>query len=148
MTDTWTILQHVEWEGPGLIAAEAQGRGLHTDIRRLDLGAGLPRPDDVEGLVVMGGPIGAYETDKHPSLAAECNLIAELVRRDCPVLGVCLGAQLLRTSARGESVSWAWTGNRFRIRRADGGGEARCAVRTKRTVRPCVPVAWRHLRST
>lgn len=95
MTGTWTILQHVEWEGPGLIAAEAQGRGLHTDIRRLDLGVGLPQPDDVEGLVVMGGPMGAYETDKHPSLAAECNLITELVRRDCPVLGVCLGAQLL-----------------------------------------------------
>jgi hypothetical protein len=35
MTGTWTILQHVEWEGPGLIASEAQGRGVHTDIRRL-----------------------------------------------------------------------------------------------------------------
>ena len=39
--------------------------------------------------------MGAYETDKHPFLAAECNLIAELVRQDRPVLGVCLGAQLL-----------------------------------------------------
>lgn len=95
MTGTWTILQHVAWEGPGLIAAEAQGRGLHTDIRRLDLGAGRPQPDDVGGLVVMGGPMGAYETDKHPFLAEECALIAELVRRSCPVLGVCLGAQLL-----------------------------------------------------
>jgi len=95
MTGTWTILQHVGWEGPGLIAAEAEKRGLQTDIRRLDLGAGLPRPDRVEGLVVMGGPMGAYERDKHPFLAEESSLIAELVRRDRPVLGVCLGAQLL-----------------------------------------------------
>jgi GMP synthase (glutamine-hydrolysing) len=95
MTGTWTILQHVAWEGPGLIATEAQARRLHADIRRLDLGAAVPQPDDVEGLVVMGGPMGVYETDKHPFLAEECNLIAELVRRNRPVLGVCLGAQLL-----------------------------------------------------
>ena len=95
MTGPWTILQHVEWEGPGLIASEARRRGVHTDIRRLDLGAGFPRPDDVGGLVVMGGSMGAYETDKYPFLAAECDLIAELVRQDRPVLGVCLGAQLL-----------------------------------------------------
>ncbi len=95
------MLQHVEWEGPGLIATEAQGRGLHTDIRRLDLGAGIPRPDGVEGLVMMGGPMGAYETDKHPFLAAECNFIAELVRRERPVLGVCLGAQLLAKALGG-----------------------------------------------
>jgi GMP synthase (glutamine-hydrolysing) len=78
-----------------LIATEAQARGLHTDIRRLDLGAGVPQPDDVDGLVVMGGPMGVYETDKHPFLQEECNLISELVRRNRPVLGVCLGAQLL-----------------------------------------------------
>ena len=46
-------------------------------------------------MVVMGGPMGAYETDKFPFLAEECTLIAEIVRRDRPVLGVCLGAQLL-----------------------------------------------------
>jgi GMP synthase (glutamine-hydrolysing) len=94
MPGTWTILQHVAWEGPGLITVEAQARGLHTDIRRLDLGAHLPRLDDVEGLVVMGGAMGAYETDMHPFLAEECSLIAKLVRRNRPVLGVCLGAQL------------------------------------------------------
>jgi GMP synthase-like glutamine amidotransferase len=95
MTGPWTILQHVQWEGPVLIASEAQRRGVHADIRRLDLGAGFPRSDEVGGLVVMGGPMGAYEAEKHPFLAAECDLIAELVGQDRPVLGVCLGAQLL-----------------------------------------------------
>lgn len=83
------------WEGPGLIGFEAEARGLHTDIRRLDLGVSLPLPNEVEGLVVMGGPMGVYETGRHPFLLKECSLIAELVRRNQPVLGVCLGAQLL-----------------------------------------------------
>lgn len=95
MTRFWSILQHVAWEGPGLVATEAEARGLHTDIRRLDLGASIPRPDEVEGLVVMGGPMGAYETGEQPFLARECSLITELVLRNRPVLGVCLGAQLL-----------------------------------------------------
>lgn len=95
MTRSWTILQQVAWEGPGLIAAEAEAHGLRTDIRRLDLEARIPEPEEVEGLVVMGGPMGAYETDKHSFLAEECKLIAEVVRRSRPVLGVCLGAQLL-----------------------------------------------------
>ena len=101
MTGHWTILQHVDWEGPGLIAAEAQGRGLRTDIRRLDLGADVPEHDEIQGLIVMGGSMGVYETDKYPFLAGECSLIAELVRRDHPVLGVCLGAQLLAKALGG-----------------------------------------------
>lgn len=100
MTGSWLIVQHVAWEGPGWIGAEANARGLYTDIRRLDLGARLPQPDDIEGLVVMGGPMGVYETDKHPFLAEECSFIAELVRRNRPVLGVCLGAQLLASALR------------------------------------------------
>lgn len=95
MTRAWAVLQHVAWEGPGLIATEAQARGLRIDIRRLDLGASIPRLDEVAGLVVMGGPMGVYGTDKHHFLARECTLIRDLVLHDRPVLGVCLGAQLL-----------------------------------------------------
>jgi GMP synthase (glutamine-hydrolysing) len=88
-------LQHVVWEGPGLIASEAKARDLQIDIRRLDLGAAIPEADEVECLVVMGGPMGVYESDRHPFLVAESRLMAELVRRNRPVLGVCLGAQVL-----------------------------------------------------
>ncbi len=103
MARSWSVLQHVAWEEPGLIATEAEARGLSIDIRRLDLGASIPRVDEVAGLVVMGGPMGAYETDKFPFLACECSLIRELVLRNRPVLGVCLGAQLL-ASALGARV--------------------------------------------
>jgi GMP synthase (glutamine-hydrolysing) len=43
----------------------------------------------------MGGPMGAYETDKYPFLTEECRLLRELAHRNCPVLGICLGSQLL-----------------------------------------------------
>jgi GMP synthase (glutamine-hydrolysing) len=91
----WTVLQHVAWEGPGLIVAEAKRRSLRPDVRRLDLGATVPKIHDVDGLVVMGGPMGAYEAGKYPFIAEECRLMEQLVGNGRPVLGVCLGAQLL-----------------------------------------------------
>ena len=95
MGNRWVVLQHAEWEGPGMIAREAVRRGFEVDVRRLDRGDDLPTVDDMDGLVVMGGPLGAYEEHRYPFLAGECSLLAEAVRRDHPVFGVCLGAQLL-----------------------------------------------------
>lgn len=95
VTEPWVVVQHAAVEGPGLILDLARLRGLEIDVRRMDLGASVPSPDRIGGLVVLGGPMGAYETDKHVFLAEECGLIAEFVRRKRPVLGICLGAQLL-----------------------------------------------------
>jgi GMP synthase-like glutamine amidotransferase len=78
-----------------VIAVEAKARGLCLDVRHLDQGASIPDSDQVNGLVVMGGPMGAYETDKYPFLTEECRLLRELAHRNCPVLGICLGSQLL-----------------------------------------------------
>lgn len=94
----WAVLQHVAWEGPGLIASVAGARGLPVVTHRLDLNPALPDPEELNGLIVMGGPMGAYETEQYPVLAQECALISEMVRRERPVLGVCLGAQLLAKS--------------------------------------------------
>lgn len=55
----------------------------------------LPSVDDIAGLVVMGGPQDADDVAGHPGLAAERDLIAAAVAADVPVLGVCLGMQLL-----------------------------------------------------
>jgi GMP synthase-like glutamine amidotransferase len=95
MKSRWVILQHVEWEGPGMIASEAQKRGCGVDIRRLDREDALPDADHMDGLVVMGGPLGAYEEERYLFLRRECELLATVTRRGLPVLGVCLGAQLL-----------------------------------------------------
>ena len=113
----WIFLQHVAWEGPGLIALEAEARGLSVDVRRLDRGNSIPDSGCVDGLVVMGGPMGAYDLDTYPLLAQECRLMREIVWLDRPVLGVCLGAQLLasalgakRRSPGSESRDRIWFG--------------------------------------
>jgi len=63
-----------------------------------------PALDDVAGLVVLGGEMNADEVARHPFLAREHDLLWLAVERDIPVLGFCLGAQLL-ARALGAAVS-------------------------------------------
>ena len=63
------------------------------------------------------------------------------------MLGVCLGAQLL-AKALGETCFPGMAKNRLWICRVDCGGEARCGIRTERTIRSGIPLAWRYLRFT
>jgi GMP synthase (glutamine-hydrolysing) len=58
-------------------------------------GDSLPAHTDVLGAVFMGGPMNVDEVERHPGLAAEREWLAEAVRLQLPLLGVCLGAQLL-----------------------------------------------------
>ena len=91
----FVVVQHLAVEGPGLIAAVAADHGFALDIRRMDRGDGLPPAESLDGLVVLGGSMGAYDTDAYPHLAAEQRLLAAAVSRGVPVLGICLGSQLL-----------------------------------------------------
>lgn len=91
----WTILQHLDHEGPGLIAEVMQARGVPYAIRRLDRGEAPPQVSELSGLVVMGGTMGVYEADRYPFLKRELELIRGCLERDIPVLGVCLGSQLM-----------------------------------------------------
>jgi GMP synthase (glutamine-hydrolysing) len=59
--------------------------------------------DEILGLVVMGGPMSVYETDRFPHLRQEIRLIEQSVAADRPVLGICLGSQML-ASALGAPV--------------------------------------------
>lgn len=88
------VLTHVPYEGPGMIAP-----GLDAPVRvRTVVGTAdpvLPGLEEISGLVVMGGPMDADDDRGHPGLPAERALLAAAVEADVPVLGVCLGAQLL-----------------------------------------------------
>ncbi len=55
----------------------------------------LPGPDEVDCLVVLGGPMSAWDDAKHPWLIREKRLLEAYLAADRPVLGICLGAQLL-----------------------------------------------------
>jgi GMP synthase-like glutamine amidotransferase len=96
------VLQHTPTEGPERIAALLAARGVRCET--LPLHEGVPVPDVVgrdQLLVVMGGPMGVADAGnpKYPFLAPEIALLRKLLAREAPVLGICLGSQLLAAAA-------------------------------------------------
>ncbi len=73
----------------------AAARGHQWSVSLVPEAANLPGPDAVDFLVVLGGPMSAWEDHKHPWLTEEKRLLARYLAADRPVLGICLGAQLL-----------------------------------------------------
>jgi len=90
---TLLAIQHVPWEGPHRILDACGGLDVRT-VKPL-AGQTLPEHDQVAGAVVMGGPMNVDEVEAHPGLASEREWLAEALRRQMPLLGICLGAQLL-----------------------------------------------------
>jgi GMP synthase (glutamine-hydrolysing) len=94
----WVVLQHVDYQGPGTLATALRAAGLGFETVRCDLDEALPAHDEVTGLVVMGGPMGVHDTEDHPWLAGERQLLADAVAAGAPVVGIGLGAQQLAMS--------------------------------------------------
>lgn len=89
-------LRHVEHEGLGLledILKRAELPCRYVDVFREPGFKFLP--ESCAGLVVLGGPMNVDQTDRYPFLAAETRWIADAIAADVPVLGICLGSQLL-----------------------------------------------------
>jgi len=78
--------------------------GVEARVVRLDRGDVLPDPGDLGAVIIMGGAMGVHDTAEFPWLETERAWIADAVRSDLPVLGVCLGAQQL-AAALGASVT-------------------------------------------
>lgn len=91
--------QHVPFEGLGMIADWAGERG-HTLSRTAfyEQAISLPDIEDYDALTVMGGPMGVYEEDAYPWLKQEKGHIRAAIDAGKPVLGICLGAQLIAAS--------------------------------------------------
>jgi len=96
---------------PGVLLEEAEAQGALSDVRQVHFGMGdaamslQPVPETArehDGLVIMGGPMGVYEDTKFPFIEKTRALIREFHTAEKPVMGVCLGAQLVASAFGGK----------------------------------------------
>ena len=93
---TVCILQHIHCETPGIILDCLQSAGIEMRFVRTFERNPIPSNlDNQAGLIVMGGPMSVYDHEQFPFLLDEQRLIEQALKDDKPVLGVCLGSQLL-----------------------------------------------------
>jgi GMP synthase-like glutamine amidotransferase len=85
------VLQHVPFEGLAAIEDWGQDQGHQFRIHHLYEEPVLPAAIDVSMLIILGGPMSANDTEHW--LEAERDLIRELLSKQQPVFGICLGAQ-------------------------------------------------------
>ena len=94
------IFRHAPSEGPGYFASYLERKAIPWTLVALDEGRPVPRGARAySGLVLMGGPMSA--NDDLPWIAPLLALIADAVRQDVPVLGHCLGGQLMARALGG-----------------------------------------------
>lgn len=97
------IFQHVEYEGPGAILPYLKSKGHNVHIVKLYAGDKIPHENDVDFAILMGGPMSVLEETEYPYIVREKELCCDMVQLGKPLLGICLGAQMI-ASAFGAAI--------------------------------------------
>jgi len=123
-------LQHAAGEGPGQIACWAAANGHRLTGTHWYRGEEAPGTSEIDFLVIMGGGMNIHEHRNHPWLVEEKALIAKVIGEKKPVLGICLGAQLIADVMGGKvyenpvfEIGW------FPVRAVEGAREEQVFVR-------------------
>lgn len=90
------VIRHVHFEDLGIFEGVARSRGF--SVRYLEAGIddlGAACRQDCDLLVVLGGPIGAYQENQYPFLSSELRILENRLSSGLPTMGICLGAQLM-----------------------------------------------------
>jgi len=113
---TALILSHVAFEDLGTLEVPLRERGFSLEFVNASMAHfPLPQAATCELLVVLGGPIGVYDQQAYPFLTAEIALIRQRLAAGRPILGICLGAQLMAAALgarvfpgkNGKEIGWA-----------------------------------------
>ncbi len=98
MSNSIFILQHVPFEPAAQIEYWLKEHNLQYQYVRLYEKQPLPSCDTIKALIVMGGPMSVNDEHLYPWIISEKHLIAECIRKGLPVLGICLGAQMIASA--------------------------------------------------
>ncbi|MBI3014867.1 MAG: type 1 glutamine amidotransferase [Candidatus Tectomicrobia bacterium] len=97
------ILQHFWSETPGTFEEVFVQQAVPYRKMKLYEGEGLPVSlSPYSGLLLMGGPMGVHDEDQYPWLVEEDRILKEALAHEMPILGVCLGSQLIAKAAGGK----------------------------------------------
>ncbi len=99
------VVEHQASCPPHLVGRWLEDAGCTLSVCRPYVGDALPSPAAYDAVLVMGGDMGAYDDDRAPWLPALKALLRDAVAADVPVLGICLGHQVLAVALGGEVVT-------------------------------------------
>jgi GMP synthase (glutamine-hydrolysing) len=109
------VLSHVAFEDLGTLEAPLRARGFEIEsIVAAEASFPLPQAASCDLLIVLGGPIGVYDQKDYPFLIDELACIRERLAARKPILGICLGAQLMAAAlgarvypgSEGAEIGW------------------------------------------
>ena len=93
---------HVSFEGPGIISDWVKKKKHVIEFTRFHEGDSLPMAGNVDLLVIMGGPMNVFDYHIHPWMQEEIEWVTAFIETGKPVLGICLGAQVVAASLGAE----------------------------------------------
>jgi len=108
------FIKHIAIEGPGTLEEFFNSQtSWKIKIAELENGEILPLVDECEAVISLGGPMNVYETSKYPFLEREERFLKAALEKEIPILGICLGAQLLAKvcgskikQAKNKEIGW------------------------------------------
>ena len=97
------VLQNEDMAPPGYLGDALDRRGVEWRAVRLHAGDSVPGVHDVSGVAMLGGPMGVYDDEEFPFLLDAKRFLVECTKADVPVLGICLGCQMLADALGGRA---------------------------------------------
>ena len=117
-----TIFQHGPGEGPGAIIPYLTGAGIPFQVMRLYETGQVPAIAPADSVIILGGLMSVNDEKEYPFLPEEKKLVRDCAAGNIPVLGICLGAQMIAdaygsavTKSREEEKGW------YQVRSESGG---------------------------
>ncbi|MEX0652518.1 MAG: type 1 glutamine amidotransferase [Phycisphaeraceae bacterium] len=97
------VFQHHRFESAARLGDILRDEGHHLNVLRLDEGDPFPPDlDDVDGIISLGGPMNVEDQNDHPWITEELALLKDAHAAGLPMVGICLGAQLIAAALDGK----------------------------------------------